>query len=101
MKFLSSEMSSDLSRRLRAANDVIERGSRLRVGGRLAALLLGERNRQGAVTMTQTEIARRLGSREQVNRKLQTWVREDWGTLSAGGIQLRSAEDLEGEIRPR
>jgi CRP-like cAMP-binding protein len=92
----------ELSRRLRAANGLIERGSRLDVGGRLAVLLLEERNRQGVVTMTQTEIARRLGcSREQVNRKLQAWAREDWVAMSAGGILVRSAADLEGEIRPR
>jgi CRP/FNR family cyclic AMP-dependent transcriptional regulator len=92
----------ELSRRLRAANGVIERGSRLDVGGRLAVLLLEERNRQGGVTMTQTEIARRLGcSREQVNRKLQAWTREGWLSLGSGGVQVRSEADLQSLVRPR
>ncbi len=87
---------AELSKRLRALNEAMERITRLDLGGRLAVLLLGARNAHGVVAMTQTEIARRLGfSREKVNRKLNDWAREGWVDLGAAGVTIRAPAPLE------
>jgi CRP/FNR family cyclic AMP-dependent transcriptional regulator len=87
---------AELSRRLRGANEALEASTLLDLGGRLARLLLQERNARGVVAMTQTEMARRLGaSREKVNRKLHAWANSGWVTLLAIGVRVVQPERLE------
>src|SRR5205085_4328448 len=64
----------DLSLRLRATDRSLEAVQARDLGGRLAGLLLAEAGEGALVSVTQTELARRLGaSREKVNRKLHAW----------------------------
>lgn len=87
---------SELSSRLRAANAALELSSRRDLGARLAFLLLTERNRTGVVSLTQTEMARRIGfSREKVNRRLQAWAREGWVAIERHGVEIKAAGQLE------
>lgn len=86
---------AELSRRLRAADAALEDARLLDLGGRLATRLLDEAGDGAAVTLTQTEIARRIGaSREKVNRKLHEWVEEGWISLSRAGIKILDREEL-------
>jgi len=86
---------TELSRRLRASNALIESAAFLDLGGRLAKLMLEEAGPRGVVTLTQTEIARRIGaSREKVNRKLHSWIEEGWIALSPQGARLVKADSL-------
>jgi CRP/FNR family transcriptional regulator, cyclic AMP receptor protein len=79
----------ELARRLRAANAGMEAIQTLDLGGRLAQLLLGVAAEKTLVSLTQTEIARRLSaSREKVNRKLNAWSRQGWVALGASGVRL-------------
>src|SRR5215470_10982446 len=76
----------ELSRRLRHADAALEDAHTLDLGGRLALRLLEEAGDGAAVTLTQTEIARRIGaSREKVNRKLHEWVEEGWISMGRAG----------------
>ena len=51
------------------------------------------------VTLTQTEIARRIGaSREKVNRKLHDWNDEGFIELSRSGVKLKDKARLEALI---
>ena len=69
------------------------------MGGRVARLLLQERNARDLVAMTQTEMARRLGaSRERVNRKLHQWAREGWVQILPTGLRLVVVEQLEAVV---
>ncbi len=92
---------AELSRRLRAANTTFEQVQRLDLAGRLAVLILAERNGQDTVILTQAEIARRLAcSREEVNRRLHIWIRQGWVRLGPGGTQLLDAAALQQIARP-
>lgn len=85
----------ELSRRLRASNATLEATVRLDLAGRLARLLLEAMNSHGRVTLTQTEIARRLVvSREQVNRKLNAWSAEGLVENSTAGVQILDPDTL-------
>jgi CRP/FNR family cyclic AMP-dependent transcriptional regulator len=89
----------ELSRRLRAANALIEGAAFLDLGGRLAKMLLQEAGANQVVALTQTEIARRISaSREKVNRKLHGWAREGWVELSPRGVRLSRPEALRSLI---
>ncbi|HEY4031983.1 MAG TPA: Crp/Fnr family transcriptional regulator [Caulobacteraceae bacterium] len=85
----------ELSGRLRAANAALERASRRDLEAQLAFLLLSERNRVGAVALTQTEMARRISfSREKVNRRLHAWADEGIVAIERQGVLIRAPERL-------
>ncbi len=93
------QLVAELSRRLRAANASLEDAQLLDLGGRLAQRLLDEAGESSAVTVTQTELARRIGaSREKVNRKLHEWAEAGWITIGRSGIKLVAREKLKGVI---
>ena len=80
---------SELSQRLRRANAGLEDAQLLDRGGRLAQRLLEEAGDGASITVTQTELARRIGaSREKVNRKLHEWSDEGWISIGRAGIRL-------------
>jgi CRP-like cAMP-binding protein len=80
---------AEMSRRLRAADSALEDAHLLDLGGRLAQRLLEEAGDGAAITLTQTELARRIGaSREKVNRKLHEWADEGWISITRAGIKL-------------
>jgi CRP-like cAMP-binding protein len=86
---------AELSGRLRAANAALELASRRDLEAQLAFLLLSERNRVGAVALTQTEMARRIGfSREKVNRRLHAWADEGVVAIERQGVLVRVPERL-------
>jgi CRP/FNR family cyclic AMP-dependent transcriptional regulator len=86
---------AELAGRLRIANAAMEAIRTLDLGGRLARLLLESMGQRSLVALTQTEIARRLGaSREKVNRKLNTWARQDWVELGPSGIRVLEPQSL-------
>jgi len=90
---------AELSSRLRSVNLSMDQTVRLDVGGQLALLLLEERNSQGLVALSQTELARRLSfSRETVNRKLRRWVATGCIEATAAGIRIISEAKLRAEI---
>jgi CRP/FNR family transcriptional regulator, cyclic AMP receptor protein len=85
----------ELAGRLRAANAAMEAIRTLDLGGRLARLLLESLGQRSVVSLTQTEIARRLGaSREKVNRKLNIWARRGWVELDASGVRVLEPRSL-------
>jgi len=91
---------AEMSRRLRHADAALEDAHTLDLGGRLALRLLDEAGDSTSVTLTQTEIARRIGaSREKVNRKLHEWVDEGWIAMSRAGIKLVAREKLKALIQ--
>ena len=91
---------AEMSRRLRHADAAIEDAHTLDLGGRLALRLLDEAGDGASVTLTQTEIARRIGaSREKVNRKLHEWADEGWITMGRAGIKLLAREQLKALIQ--
>lgn len=91
---------AELSRRLRAANSNLEDAQLLDLGGRLAQRLIDEAGDGAAVTVTQTELARRIGaSREKVNRKLHEWSDEGWISIGRAGIKLLARDKLQAVIR--
>jgi CRP/FNR family transcriptional regulator, cyclic AMP receptor protein len=91
---------AEMSRRLRHADAAIEDAHTLDLGGRLALRLLEEAGDATAVTLTQTEIARRIGaSREKVNRKLHEWVDEGWISMGRAGIKLVARDRLKALIK--
>jgi CRP-like cAMP-binding protein len=86
---------AEMSRRLRAADAALEDARLLDLGGRLAQRLLDEAGEGSTVTLTQTELARRIGaSREKVNRKLHEWADEGWVKLSRAGVKIADREEL-------
>lgn len=86
---------AEMSRRLRAADAALEDSQFLDLGGRLAQRLLEEAGDSALITLTQTELARRIGaSREKVNRKLHEWVDEGWIAISRSGVRLLNKADL-------
>ncbi len=86
---------AEMCRRLRAADAALEDSQLLDLGGRLAQRLLEEAGEGTTITLTQTELARRIGaSREKVNRKLHEWVDEGWIALSRSGIKLTDRKEL-------
>jgi CRP-like cAMP-binding protein len=81
--------------RLRAADSAIEDAALLDLGGRLAQRLLEEAGESALVTLTQTELARRIGaSREKVNRKLHEWNDEGWVAIGRSGVKLVKRDQL-------
>lgn len=91
---------AEMSRRLRHADAALEDAHTLDLGGRLAQRLLEEAGDGAAVTLTQTEIARRIGaSREKVNRKLHEWADEGWISMGRAGIKLVARERLSALIK--
>jgi len=91
---------SELSRRLRDTNASLEDAQLLDLGGRLAQRLLDEAGDGSSVTITQTELARRIGaSREKVNRKLHEWCDEGWISIGRAGIKLVSRDKLVAVIK--
>jgi CRP/FNR family cyclic AMP-dependent transcriptional regulator len=92
----------ELARRLRVANAELEATRILNLGGRLAQLLLVDAAEKALVSLTQTEIARRLGaSREKVNRKLNAWARQGWVALGTSGVRLLDKSALAGEMQEK
>jgi CRP-like cAMP-binding protein len=86
---------AELSRRLRHADAALEDAHTLDLGARLAQRLLEEAGESAAVTLTQTELARRIGaSREKVNRKLHEWADEGWIAMGRAGIKLTARDKL-------
>jgi CRP-like cAMP-binding protein len=91
---------TELSKRLRHADAALEDAHTLDLGGRLAQRLLEEAGDGAAVTLTQTEIARRIGaSREKVNRKLHEWADEGWISMGRAGIKLVARDKLNALIQ--
>lgn len=91
---------AELSRRLRHADSQLEDAHTLDLGGRLAQRLLEEAGDSTSITLTQTEIARRIGaSREKVNRKLHEWVDEGWISMGRSGIKLLARDKLKAVIK--
>lgn len=91
---------SELSRRLRAANTSLEDAQLLDLGGRLAQRLLDEAGDGLSITITQTELARRIGaSREKVNRKLHEWSDAGWISIGRAGIKLVARDSLVALIK--
>lgn len=94
------QLIAELSRRLRAANSSLEDAQLLDLGGRLAQRLLDEAGDGTSITITQTELARRIGaSREKVNRKLHEWCDEGWISIGRAGIKLVARDKLKAIIR--
>lgn len=90
---------TELTRRLRVANNALEAETLLDLGGRLARLLLAEQRGRAVVALTQTEMARRLVvSREKVNRKLHEWARQGWVEVASVGVRLTDVERLRALI---
>ncbi len=86
---------AEMSRRLRAADAALEDARLLDLGGRLAQRLLDEAGDGASITLTQTELARRIGaSREKVNRKLHEWADEGWIALGRSGIKIVDRDEL-------
>jgi CRP/FNR family transcriptional regulator, cyclic AMP receptor protein len=86
---------AEMSRRLRAADAALEDARLLDLGGRLAQRLLEEAGDGSTITLTQTELARRIGaSREKVNRKLHEWAEEGWVKLSRAGVKIVDRDEL-------
>lgn len=91
---------SEMSRRLRHADAALEDAHTLDLGGRLALRLLEEAGDSVSVTLTQTELARRIGaSREKVNRKLHEWCDEGWISMGRSGIKLLARDELKALIQ--
>ena len=91
---------SELVRRLRHADSALEDAALLDLGGRLAQRLLEEAGDGAVITLTQTELARRIGaSREKVNRKLHEWEDEGWVGLGRSGVRIKEREKLKALIR--
>ena len=89
----------ELSARLRKTNAALESRATLGLGGRLAQLVLAEQNALGMITLTQSELARRLGaSREKVNRKLHEWAAEGFVVITPSGLRLRAPDRLLGVV---
>jgi CRP-like cAMP-binding protein len=90
---------AEMSKRLRHADMALEDAQVLDLGGRLAQRLLEEAGDGATVTLTQTELARRIGaSREKVNRKLHEWVDEGWIGMGRSGIKLTARDKLKALI---
>ncbi len=91
---------AEMSRRLRHADSALEDAHTLDLGGRLALRLMEEAGDGASVTLTQTELARRIGaSREKVNRKLHEWVDEGWISMGRAGIKLVARDKLKSLIQ--
>ena len=91
---------AEMSRRLRTADAAIEDAHTLDLGGRLAMRILEEAGDGASVTLTQTEIARRIGaSREKVNRKLHEWADEGWISMGRAGIKILARDQLKALIQ--
>jgi CRP/FNR family transcriptional regulator, cyclic AMP receptor protein len=85
-----------LTGRLRATDLALEALHTLDLGGRLANLLIAEAGMQGLVSLTQGEMAHRIGaSREKVNRQLGRWRADGLVSVSKAGVRLLSPDRLE------
>ncbi len=93
------DLVAEMSRRLRATDAKLEDEALLDLGGKLARLLLHESGAGDRVTLTQTEIARRIGaSREKVNRKLHEWSEEGWVKIDRSGTKIVQRGELKAII---
>ncbi|MBI1188403.1 MAG: cyclic nucleotide-binding domain-containing protein [Alphaproteobacteria bacterium] len=93
------DLVAELSRRLRDTDAALEDAALLDLGGRLARLLLREAGDGAVVSLTQVEMARRIGaSREKVNRKLHEWCDEGIIALGRSGVRIVRRAALEGVI---
>jgi len=93
------DLVAEMSRRLREADAAIEDAALLDLGGRLARLLLREAADGAVISLTQVEMARRIGaSREKVNRKLHEWCEEGIITLGRSGVRIARRAGLESVI---
>lgn len=91
---------AEMSKRLRHADAALEDAHTLDLGGRLALRLLEEAGDGASITLTQTEIARRIGaSREKVNRKLHEWADEGWISMGRAGIKIVARDKLKALIQ--
>jgi CRP/FNR family transcriptional regulator, cyclic AMP receptor protein len=83
-----------LIQRLRETDALVERTSSMELGKRLARFLLAE-GHNGRILHNQSEIAHHIGaSREAVNRKLETWRRQNWVEISKTGLHLKDRAAL-------
>ncbi len=83
-----------LIRRLRETDALVERTSSMELGKRLARFLLLE-GVNGKILHNQGEIAHHIGaSREAVNRKLESWRRQNWVELNRTGLHIRDRTAL-------
>jgi CRP/FNR family transcriptional regulator, cyclic AMP receptor protein len=83
-----------LIKRLRETDALVERTSSMELGKRLARFLLIE-GHNGRIIHNQSEIAHHIGaSREAVNRKLETWRRQNWVEISRTGLHIRDRAAL-------
>jgi CRP/FNR family cyclic AMP-dependent transcriptional regulator len=83
-----------LIRRLRDTDALVERTSSMELGKRLARFLLLE-GVSGKILHNQAEIAHHIGaSREAVNRKLESWRRQNWVELTRTGLHIRDRAAL-------
>ena len=88
--------------RLRRTNEALEDFSVLDLGGRLAQLLLLEAGRAQTVTISQSEMARRIdASREKTNRKLQQWRVAGLIEIDRAGVHVRQPDALRALIAAR
>lgn len=87
------ELLALITRRLRTTDLLVQQTALLDLGSRLAGLLLDKG--QGAVALSQGEMARLIGaSREGVNRKLAAWRAEGWVDIGSFGVKLLDREAL-------
>ncbi len=85
----------ELARRLRAANESLQVVTLQDLGARLAYFLLNEAGSSGLVSLTQTEVARRISaSREKVNRKLHAFAAEGLISFTKSGMHVLNADAL-------
>ncbi|HHC29491.1 MAG TPA: Crp/Fnr family transcriptional regulator [Rhodobacterales bacterium] len=82
--------------RMQAMMQLIETMSFMRVEARLATLILERMDDEGALTMTQAEIARAIGTaREVVSRRLDKLARTGAITVGRGHINVRAPDALQ------
>ncbi len=86
---------AEIVRRLRATNEALEDNSVLDLGGRLAQVLLREGASAKSISLTQSELARRIdASREKTNRKLHEWKAAGWISIDRTGLRLLKSDAL-------
>jgi len=89
-----------LTGRLRQTDQALEALHILDLGGRLASLLISEAGTHGLVSLTQGEMAHRIGaSREKVNRQLGRWRIEGLVSVTRAGVRLLAPERLAAPSR--
>lgn len=83
-----------MARRLRDTDALVERTSPMQLSKRLARFLLVEAI-GGKIIYNQSEIAHHIGAtREAVNRKLESWRRDNWIEITRTGLHIRDRAAL-------